>query len=88
MNPVPILPNRLDWPSTIGNFPLNFGTLEYLVFVFLKDHLPPEEFDRVKEHHLKDGLPEVVRNGLDEAEGGRGGRRGRLSGRCPIVADG
>jgi len=56
MNPVPILPDRLDWPSAIGNFLLNFGTLEYLVFVFLKDHLRPEEFDRVKEYHLKDRL--------------------------------
>jgi len=49
MNAVPILPDRLDWPSAIGNFLLNFGTLKYLVFVFLKDHLQPEEFDRVKE---------------------------------------
>ena len=59
MNPVPILPNRLDWPSAIGNFLLNFGTLEYLVFVFPKDHLPPEEFDRVREHHLKDRLNRI-----------------------------
>ncbi len=59
MNPVPILPNRLDWPSAIGNFLLNFGTLEYLVFVFLKDHLRPEEFDRVKDYHLKDRLNRI-----------------------------
>ena len=59
MNPVPILPDRLDWPSAIGNFLLNFGTLEYLVFVLLKDHLQPEEFDRVKEYHLKDRLNRI-----------------------------
>jgi hypothetical protein len=33
MNQIPILPNRLDWPSAIGNFLLNFGTLECLVFI-------------------------------------------------------
>jgi hypothetical protein len=59
MNPVPILPNRLDWPSAIGNFLLNFGTLEYSVFVFLKDHLGPEDYDRVKEYHLKDRLNRI-----------------------------
>ena len=59
MNSVPILPTRLDWPSAIGNFLLNFGPLEYLVFVFLKDHLQPEEFDRVKEYHLKDRLNRI-----------------------------
>ncbi len=59
MNPISILPERLDWPSAIGNFLLNFGTLEYLVFAFLKDHLQPEEFDRIKEYHLKDRLNRI-----------------------------
>lgn len=66
MNQVPILPNRLDWPSAIGNFLLNFGTLEYLVFGFLKDHLRPEEFDRVKERHLKDRLNRIEQQLRDE----------------------
>lgn len=56
MSPVPVLPERLDWPSAIGNFLLNYGTLDFLVFCFLKDHLPPEEFAKVKEWHLKDRL--------------------------------
>lgn len=54
-----ILPSRWDWPSVIGNFLLNFGTLEYLVFSFLKDHIPPEEFERVRSWHLKDRLARV-----------------------------
>lgn len=56
MNPAPILPARLDWPSAIGNFMINWGTLELFVFCFLKDHLPPEEFAKVKEWHFKDRL--------------------------------
>lgn len=66
MNADPVLPDRLDWPSAIGNFLLIFGTLEYFVFVFLKDHLPPEEFDRVKEHHLKDRLNRIEQQLRDE----------------------
>ena len=38
---------------------LNFGTLDLLVFCFLKDHLPPEEFDKVKECHFKDRLSRI-----------------------------
>ncbi|MEY4918395.1 MAG: hypothetical protein RL616_2308 [Verrucomicrobiota bacterium] len=48
------MPARLDWPSAIGNFLLNFGTLDYLVFVFLKDHLSSDEFAIVREWHFKD----------------------------------
>jgi hypothetical protein len=32
MKQPPILTNFLDWPPAIGNFLLNFGTLEYFVF--------------------------------------------------------
>jgi hypothetical protein len=56
-----ILPARLDWPSAIGNFLLNFGALEYFVFVFLKDGLTPEEFSKVKEWHFKDRLNRIAR---------------------------
>lgn len=51
---------RLDWPSAIGNFLLSFGTLEYFVFVFLTDHLPEEEFGKVKDWHLKDRLTRMA----------------------------
>jgi len=56
MSSIPILPTTLDWPSTIGNFLLNFGTLEYLTFVFLKDNLPPEEFVSLRAKPLYERL--------------------------------
>ena len=67
MNPVPILPARLDWPSAIGNFLLNFGTLDYFVFCFLKDHLSATEFDKTKEWHLKDRLSRIAQH-MQEAK--------------------
>jgi hypothetical protein len=60
MNPVPIVPARLDWPSAIGNFLLNFGTLDWHVFGFLKDHLAPEEFAKVREWHFKDRVGRIT----------------------------
>ncbi len=59
MSSVPILPIRLHWPSTLGNFLLNFGTLDYFVVVFLKDHLASEKFERIKNLHFKD---RIIRN--------------------------
>lgn len=67
MNPVPIEPARLDWPSAIGNFLLNYGTLDFLVFCFLKDHLSPEEFAKVRNWHLKDRLRRIAQH-LQEAK--------------------
>lgn len=60
MNSVPIVPARLDWPSAIGSFLLSFGSLEYFVFAFLKDHLPETEFAKVKDRHLKDRLDRIA----------------------------
>lgn len=60
INAVPIMPARLDWPSAIGSFLLSFGMLEYFVFVFLKDHIAEDQFDKVKEWHLKDRLDEIA----------------------------
>lgn len=37
----------------IGSYLLSFGSLEYFVFVYLKDHLAEIEFEKVKEWHLK-----------------------------------
>lgn len=51
-----ILPAPNNWPSAIGNFLLNFGALDYNVFVFLKDHLSAEEFSKIRELHFKDRL--------------------------------
>ncbi len=62
---VPITPARLDWPSAIGNLLLNYGTLDFLVFCFLKDHLSPEEFARVKNWHFKDRLSRIAQHLLE-----------------------
>lgn len=63
---VPILPDRLNWPSAIGNYLLNFGNLDHLVFVFLKDHLSADDFARVRDWHLKDRLNRIAK-WLEEA---------------------
>ena len=41
-------------------------TLEYFVFVFLKDRLPEDEFDKVKEWHLKNRLARIAQCLKDE----------------------
>ncbi|HEX7858993.1 MAG TPA: hypothetical protein VF773_01560 [Verrucomicrobiae bacterium] len=55
-----LLPARLDWPSAIGNFLLNFGSLEWLVSVYLKDRLPAGEFERLRDWHFRDRLTRVA----------------------------
>jgi hypothetical protein len=62
VNAPSILPARFDWPSLIGNFLLNFGTLEHSVFVYLKDRLPSDEYLRVREWHLKNRLERIARH--------------------------
>lgn len=57
-----ILPSRLDWPSLIGQFLLNFGTLECVVFTFLENQLPREEFEQCRNWHLKDRLSRIERH--------------------------
>ncbi len=66
MSNASILPARLDWPSAIGSFLLNFGTLEYFVFVFLKDSVTEEEFAKVKEWHLKNRLDRIAQHLKDQ----------------------
>jgi hypothetical protein len=61
-----LTPARLDWPSAVGNFVLNFSTLDYLVFALLKDNLPPEEFARMRDWHLKDRLSRIAQILADE----------------------
>lgn len=62
-------PDQWDWPSTIGHFLLNFGTLEYFVFVFLEKQLLAEEFEKRRKLHLKDRIDQmseiIAKNGLD-----------------------
>src|SRR5436190_7730359 len=88
MNPVPIVPARLDWPSAIGNFLLNFGTLDYFVFCFLKDQLPVEEFGKVKEWHFKDRV-ERIGQALRESGAPEGEQRQftQLAGRLESIRE-
>jgi hypothetical protein len=62
MSQATILPADLNWPSAVGNFLLNFGTLEYFVMVFLKDHLPTDDYARARKLHLKDRLNVIVKH--------------------------
>jgi hypothetical protein len=57
----PISPYRLDWPSALGTFLINFGTLHYLVIVFLKDNLAPTEFAAFKDRHFQDQVKRIER---------------------------
>jgi hypothetical protein len=54
-----ILPSTWDWRSAIGNFILNFGSLDWSLAVFLEQHLPPDEFDRTKALHFKERAARV-----------------------------
>ena len=47
---------RLDWSSAIGLFIINFGTLDYLLFVFLESQLPPERLARIKSLCFQDRI--------------------------------
>jgi hypothetical protein len=60
-NPNPEPPVSWTWPSAIGQFMLNLGTLEYLVFVFLKDRLQEEAFEKTRNLHLKDRLRVIAK---------------------------
>jgi hypothetical protein len=58
-NPAPILPARLDWPSAIGNFLLNFGTLHYVIVDLLQKTLGAAEFERYRKQPLKEQVVRV-----------------------------
>jgi hypothetical protein len=52
---------RQDWVSTIGNFIINFGMLDYLIFDFFEKQLPPGEFSKIRKLHFKDRLNRIRR---------------------------
>lgn len=62
MNSAPLLPARLDWPSAIGNFILNFGHLEYLSFVCLRNILTSSEFEDCKALTFKDRVSKIKKH--------------------------
>ena len=62
------MPDRLDWSSSIGLFLINYGTLDYFVFVFLKDRLSSDEFDQVKEQPFKTRVTRIAEHLRHEKE--------------------
>ncbi len=55
----PILPARLDWPSAIGNFILNFGMLDWHVFALLEARMPPDKFAEIKDEYFQNRIKRV-----------------------------
>ncbi len=49
----------LNWSSAIGLFILNYGVLDWHVFVFLESKLSPQEFAATKKMHLHDRIARV-----------------------------
>ena len=67
----PILPDRLCWASTIGNFIMNFGMLDLHVQDYLENKLPPEEFAKFKGRHFRqrvERINEHIRQGTFSPE--------------------
>ena len=58
-DPVPVVPARLDWPSAIGNFLLQFGYLEGRLTALLEAVLPAPQFERARRLHFNDRVAEV-----------------------------
>ena len=54
-----MIPKQRDWASAIGDFILNYGVLDWHVFVFLESRMPPEEFARIKKEHFQDRIARV-----------------------------
>ena len=58
--PVPIIGSEpLNWSSAIGLFIINYGVLDWHVFVFLESRLSPQEFGATKKLHLQDRIARV-----------------------------
>jgi hypothetical protein len=66
----PIMPARLDWPSAIGNFLLNFGTLDLMLLDCLESQLPPDEFEKVKTWHFRDRIERLKKQLAPPADPG------------------
>jgi hypothetical protein len=58
----PLTPARLDWPSAVGNFLLNFGALDMGILDFLESSLRPEEFAKVRDWHLRDRIKVMMKH--------------------------
>jgi len=63
-----IMPARFDWPSSIGHFILNFGTLESVIFIFMEKYFSKDEFERTRNFHMKDRLDRMLQLMEDQVE--------------------
>lgn len=61
-NHAPAIPARLDWPSMVGNFMLNFGTLDLHVQDFLEANLTPAEFNTLCKRHFQDRVDRMQKS--------------------------
>ncbi len=55
----PIFSANLDWPSAIGNFILNYGVLDWHVFVFLERRMPPDQFAKIRKEPFQERIGRV-----------------------------
>ena len=58
-SPAPLCSARLDWSSAIGLFIINYGVLDWHVYVFLESKLPPREFAATKKGRNQDRIQRV-----------------------------
>lgn len=58
---IPLLPAKRSWAAAIGNFIINFGGLDYLIFDFLEVRLPPKQFAALKDKHFQDRVKRIER---------------------------
>jgi hypothetical protein len=56
LQPVPFIGREQTWASAVGQFILNFGHLEFLVFAYLEKRLPAGEFEKVREKPFHDRI--------------------------------
>jgi hypothetical protein len=66
-NMIPLLPERPDWFSAVGNFILNFGVLDWSISEFLEDALPQDHFLKIKFRHFKE-RGDLIRKIVSEGE--------------------
>ena len=60
MASVPVLSSRPSWASALGSFLLQFGILDYLAHVYLKNNLDSAKFSKIAARHFKDRLSAVA----------------------------
>jgi hypothetical protein len=60
MASAPVFSSQPSWASALGTFLLQFGILDYLTHVHLKNNLECAKFSKIAERHFKDRLSAVA----------------------------